>query len=95
MSWPQLSLLDSPAPTSLTAGAHEARRTDTFTNMVMADAAVQTVGTVLLAGRSPFLCGTGCRESGRGSGWHQAPGYGCLSPRAMEPGPCSPLTIRR
>lgn len=70
--WVQLLLLGSLVPTSLAAGAHEPRRADAFTNVVMADAAVQTVGTVLLTGRSPFLCRAGCRESGGDTGLHWA-----------------------
>jgi len=92
----QLRLLGSPAPTSLAAGAHEPRRADAFANMVVADAAVQAVGTVLLAGRSPFPGRAGCGESGGAqAGTRLGAGYGCRSPCPREPGPRSPRTIRR
>lgn len=84
------------APTSLAAGAHEPRRADAFTNVVVADAAVQTVGTVLLTRGSPFLRGAGCEDSGGSPGWHQAGGRGMATcPCPKDPGPHSPLTIRR
>lgn len=70
--WAQLLLLGRAVPTSLAAGAHEPRRADAFTNVVMADTAVQTVRTVLLTGRSPFLRRAGCRESGGDTGLHSA-----------------------
>uniref|UniRef100_A0A8C3N0K2 Uncharacterized protein n=1 Tax=Geospiza parvula TaxID=87175 RepID=A0A8C3N0K2_GEOPR len=72
-------------PTSLTAGAHEAWRADAFTNVVVADAAVQTVGTVLVTGWSPFLRRAGCRESreGQSATCHRA-GYGCPQSQAAR-----------
>lgn len=83
-------------PTSLTAGAHEPWRADAFANVVVADAAVQTVGTVLLTGWSPLLRRAGCRESrgGQSATCHKA-GYSWQSPAPRQPGPCSPLTMRR
>lgn len=85
-------------PTSLTAGAREAGRTDAFTNVVVADAPVQAVGTVFLAGRSPLLCGTRCGESRGAVGWHWSIRATCprgtgRDSRVPPPQPHSPLTI--
>lgn len=72
-------------PTSLTASAHEPWRADAFTNVVVADAAVETVRTVLVTGWSPFLRRAGCRESreGQSATCHRA-GYGCPQPQAAR-----------
>lgn len=81
-------------PTSLTAGAHEPWRADAFANLVVADATVQTVGTVFFTGWSPFLRRAGCRESrgGQSATCHRA-GYGC--PQSPGSQGSSPLTMRR